>query len=113
MQLELEYGDGSHAIVASDDTWKLTADGPIRANNEYDGEEYDARMEMAGWSRAGFDDSHGSRRALVAAPAGALVAQMAEPLRVIETLRPVERHASRAPASSSSTWARTWWAGAA
>ena len=43
--------------------WSATKAGssrrtdPIRANNEYDGEEYDARMESAGWSRAGFDDS--------------------------------------------------------
>ncbi|EKC53612.1 protein containing Bacterial alpha-L-rhamnosidase, partial [human gut metagenome] len=27
--------------------WKLSFDGPIRSNNEYDGEEYDARREQA------------------------------------------------------------------
>ena len=53
-QLRLEYADGSVETVVSDKKWKLTTDGPIRANNEYDGEEYDARMEMPGWSRAGF-----------------------------------------------------------
>src|SRR5262249_8855528 len=54
----------------------------------YDGEEYDARMEPAGWSRAGFDDSKWEPAEVVAAPRGALVAQMAEPLRVTETLKP-------------------------
>lgn len=38
-QLEVEYSDGSKSIIKSDETWKLTADGPIRSNNEYDGEE--------------------------------------------------------------------------
>ena len=54
--MRVEYQDGTAAEVVSDSSWKLTTDGPIRANNEYDGEEYDARMEMPGWSRAGFDD---------------------------------------------------------
>jgi alpha-L-rhamnosidase len=75
--------------VVSDETWKLTANGPIRANNEYDGEEYDARMELAGWNRTGFDDSKWDAAQAVSAPAGVLAAQMAEPLRVTETLKPV------------------------
>jgi alpha-L-rhamnosidase len=57
VQLNLEYEDGSRQSVVSDESWKLTTNGPIRANNEYDGEVYDARREMPGWSRAGFDDS--------------------------------------------------------
>ena len=89
LQLNVEYEDGSRLSVASDESWKLTANGPIRANNEYDGEEYDARMEAAGWSRAGFDDSKWEAAHVVGAPAGVLAAQMAEPLRVTETLKPV------------------------
>ncbi len=89
LQLDVEYEDGSRLSVASDETWKLTVNGPIRANNEYDGEEYDARMELAGWSRAGFDDSKWENAHAVGAPAGALAAQMAEPLRVTETVKPV------------------------
>jgi alpha-L-rhamnosidase len=49
LQLHLEYEDGSSEDVVSDESWKLSADGPILANNEYDGEQYDAR----GNSRAG------------------------------------------------------------
>jgi alpha-L-rhamnosidase len=89
VELDIEYEDGSRASVVSDETWKLTTAGPIRANNEYDGEEYDARMELPGWSRAGFDDSKWEAAQAVAGPGGALAAQMAEPLRVTETLRPV------------------------
>jgi alpha-L-rhamnosidase len=57
LRLDVEYEDGSRSSVVSDETWKLSTAGPIRANNEYDGEEYDARMELPGWNRAGFDDS--------------------------------------------------------
>jgi len=88
VELDIEYEDGSRASVVSDETWKLTTAGPIRANNEYDGEEYDARMELAGWSRVGFDDSRWEPALTVPPPAGVLTAQMAEPLRVTETLRP-------------------------
>lgn len=89
VQLEIEYQEGKRERVISDANWKLITDGPIRANNEYDGEEYDARAEMTGWSRPGFDDSRWQNADLVGAPAGGMLAQMSEPLRVTETLKPV------------------------
>jgi alpha-L-rhamnosidase len=89
-QLDLEFADGSRQTIASDESWKLTTEGPIRANNEFDGEEYDARREMAGWARAGFDDANWEPAGVVDAPKGALVAQMAEPMRVTETLKPAK-----------------------
>lgn len=55
LQLRVEYLDGSVSEVVSDESWKLTTQGPIRANNEYDGEEYDANYDLAGWNRPGFD----------------------------------------------------------
>ena len=89
LRLDIEYQDGSSAAVVSGPEWKLSTHGPILANNEYDGEEYDARLEFAGWDRPGFDDSTWEAAQLVAAPAGPLAAQMAEPLRVLENLVPV------------------------
>ena len=89
-QIELEFADGSKQTVATGADWKLTKDGPIRADNEYDGEAYDARREIAGWSKGGFNDSNWSAAQLVEAPQGKLVAQMAEPLRVTQTLKPVK-----------------------
>jgi len=89
LQLEIESRDGSVQRVVSDASWKLTTEGPIRANNEYDGEVYDAGREMKGWSRPGFDDASWRAAQLVAGPAGALAAQMIEPIRVTETLKPV------------------------
>ena len=89
LQLRLEYADGSVESVVSDADWRLTTDGPIRSDNEFDGEEYDARREMPGWSKPGFDDSKWHRADLVAAPGGVLEAQMIEPIRVTEILKPV------------------------
>jgi alpha-L-rhamnosidase len=89
LQMNLEYADGSTASVISDGTWKLTTNGPVGSNNEYDGEEYDARKEAAGWDRAGFHDDAWQAAQLVEAPAGAPAAEMAEPLRVTDTLHPV------------------------
>jgi alpha-L-rhamnosidase len=87
-QMRLEYNDGAVENVKSDSDWRLTAEGPIRANSEFDGEEYDARREMPGWSAPGFDDARWRAAALVEPPGGILEAQMLEPIRVTEVLRP-------------------------
>jgi alpha-L-rhamnosidase len=89
LQLELEYADGHHQTVVSDDSWKVTAEGPVRANNEYDGEEYDATREMPGWNTAGFNDSKWLQAEAVAAPEGKLEAQLNPNIKIMETLKPV------------------------
>jgi alpha-L-rhamnosidase len=92
LQLRIEYTDGSVSEIVSDGSWKLTTDGPIRANNDFDGEEYDARKELSGWSKAGYDDSQWQPAQIVSAPNGVLSAQMIEPIRVTGTLKPVSAH---------------------
>ena len=89
LQMRIEYADGTSRFVVSDGKWKVTDCGPIQANSEFDGEEYDARLEQPGWDRVGFDDSAWRPVQMVSAPGGRLIAQMLEPMRVIETLRPV------------------------
>ncbi|HEY6505360.1 MAG TPA: family 78 glycoside hydrolase catalytic domain [Chitinophagaceae bacterium] len=89
LQLEIEYADGTKQTVISDGSWKLNVDGPIRTNNEYDGEEYDATKELKGWTDAGFDDSKWIKPQLVQAPAGKLEAQMNEPMRIMRSVMPV------------------------
>ncbi|XHR92866.1 family 78 glycoside hydrolase catalytic domain [Mucilaginibacter sp. UC70_90] len=89
LQLEVEYTDGTKQTIVSDDNWHFTADGPIRTNNEYDGEEYDATKEFAGWDQPGFNDSQWLKAELVQAPGGKLDAQMNEPIRVMDTIKPV------------------------
>ena len=53
-QLEVTYADGSSEIIVSDESWRITNQGPVRLNNLFDGERYDARMEMDGWDRNGY-----------------------------------------------------------
>ncbi|UCD30193.1 MAG: family 78 glycoside hydrolase catalytic domain, partial [Planctomycetota bacterium] len=89
LQMHVEYEDGTTTDIVSDETWKLTTDGPIRANNDYDGEIYDARMEQDGWSEPGFDDNTWQKANLVTESGGILAPQMAEPIRVTKIIKPV------------------------
>jgi alpha-L-rhamnosidase len=88
-QLELQFADGEKRLITSDDSWKLTTDGPIVENNEYDGEYYDARKEMPGWSQTEFDDSAWQGAEIVAAASPKCTAQKHEPIRVTGTVDPV------------------------
>jgi len=87
--LRVEYRDGTVDHLVSNPAWRVTDEGPIRSNNEFDGEESDARMEMPGWSRAGFDDSGWQDVELVDPPGGALRSQMIQPMRITEVIKPL------------------------
>lgn len=88
-QLDLIYEDGSTQTVISDQSWKFTADGPIRSNNEYDGEEYDANKELGDWANVGYNESEWLRPELVAAPTGKIEPQPNANMKVMQTLKPV------------------------
>lgn len=89
LYLRIEYKDGTVVKVVSDESWKLTTEGPIIANNEYDGEEYDARKELGEWANVGYNDKSWQQAEIVPAPTGKVVSQMIEPIRVTETIIPV------------------------
>ena len=95
LQLEIDYADGTTERVASDADWKVTADGPTRTNNEYDGEEYDARKEMPGWDTVRFNDARWAKADIMSSPGGRLHAQMLEPTRVTQVLKPVSIHETK------------------
>jgi alpha-L-rhamnosidase len=109
-QIEVEYADGTRDIIVTDGSWQSSDDGPYVYSDFIDGQTYDARREMPGWDRVGFqaDDWH----AVVTNPADTdwlwwngrtgeselrtreateprLVAQMNEPIRVVRELKPV------------------------
>lgn len=74
----ITYNDGTTQHISSNEkTWHATANGPIRSNNEYDGEVYDARMEMPGWNEKGYNDSLWQMAELSELPIGALYPQTA------------------------------------
>jgi alpha-L-rhamnosidase len=90
LQIDVELEGGEKFRLASDSTWK-TADGPIVSDSLYDGETYDARLEMPGWDSAGFDDRSWSPAETVPGPKGELSAQMMPPIQVVDTLMPLKR----------------------
>ena len=89
LQIALQYEDGSEEIIVSDESWKITTDGPIVSNNEYDGEFYDARKEMPGWNQNGYDDTDWMQAELVENPSENLSAQMTQPIRITGAITPV------------------------
>ena len=87
--LAITYADGSSRVIFTNDSWKGTADGPIRANNLYDGEEYDATREFPGWDAPGFDDGGWLQAEFVQEPGGTYEAQTTDPMKVVKELAPV------------------------
>ena len=88
-QLELAYADGRRETVATDAAWKA-APSPILRTGIYDGEDYDARLELDGWSSPGFDDATWDAVAVRERDPRTLVAPTAPPVRCTEEVRPVD-----------------------
>jgi len=88
-RIDLEYMDGYEESIVSDPSWKATDMGPLRFNNEYDGEIYDARLEMPGWDAPGFDDSAWKPADRMDAPTNRLDLHDYPPDRITEILNPV------------------------
>lgn len=88
-QLHIEYADGTSTTVVTDGSWKATNKGPITENNEFDGEKYDARLDLGKWSEAKYDDSSWQNAELMEAPKGKLTAQLSPSLKVMEEITPL------------------------
>ena len=87
-RLEIVYDDGSRQSVVSDGTWKLTDNGPVRAASEYNGEVYDARLEMDGWACNGYDDSSWIPAPLTGCPGGRFEPQMNPSIKIMDVIMP-------------------------
>ncbi len=88
MNLIIEYADGTKQRVNTDTKWSLTAKGPIRSNNEYDGETYDATFDLGDWTNPGYDDSGWEKAQRVSLPYGSLRGNTAPNMKVMRTLKP-------------------------
>lgn len=56
-KLVLQYEDGSRQTIITDDTWKAFTDGPIRNDDMFLGEYYDATKEQNGWCSDEYSDA--------------------------------------------------------
>jgi alpha-L-rhamnosidase len=95
-QLEITYSNDRTETVGTDASWLVTR-GPIRQAEIYDGEKYDATMEVSFWSSAvEVANTAGSSawepvHVLARLPDSVeLTAGFAEPVRRIETVQPVQ-----------------------
>jgi alpha-L-rhamnosidase len=84
-RLALDYADGSHADVVSDQTWR-TAAGPVTFSSIYGGEDYNAGLEPTGWATAAFQDKSWRPAIRVDGPAE-LLTQQQEPLQTFDTFK--------------------------
>lgn len=87
-QLEVEYTDGTRETIASDQNWKCST-GPIVKAGIYYGEAYDARLEIPGWTTAGFDDHDWKDVRVLNEGKTNLVASYAPPVRKHEVFKPI------------------------
>ena len=81
--------------VGTDETWKAKASpitplGKGTAFGDYGGERYDARLEVPDWNAAELDDSGWEAAATFDPPQVTTSAQMVEPNRILETIKPVK-----------------------
>jgi len=92
-QLVIRYEDGSTQIIGTDETWQCYTDGPIRSDDMYNGEFYDAGKEQKGWNDIGFDAEgwQGAVCDMIEEPDMELTPNRLEGIGCIETLVPVSR----------------------
>ena len=90
VRLELDYENGESEVICSNSDWNVST-GPILSSDLYDGENYDARLEMPGWDTASFDasDWFSATEGESAEDSPELVLRTAPPVRYMEELRPV------------------------
>jgi alpha-L-rhamnosidase len=84
-QLEVVYSDGSATLIGTDPDW-FTASGPLLASDLYNGESYDARIDLDGWSTRGFDHAAWTTAKRCSPKVGCIVAPTAPPVRRIKEI---------------------------
>ncbi len=84
--LAIELTDGPTQYITSDTSWKAGT-GPILRDGIYTGETYDARKELTGWDRPGYNDSAWSTANKLDAPRGELTPRACAGVVISETIK--------------------------
>lgn len=91
--LEICYEDGSADCIVTDQSFQCYTDGPVREDDLYQGEFYDANYEQPGYDKAGFEGKGWQKAEVNQVREEYLSIPMAgkanEPIVCIETLSPV------------------------
>ncbi len=94
MQMEFLFTDGTTEVINSSSIRNVTL-GPVISSGILDGEVYDAREEKPEWTLPsdtiikGLPNAHWGVAPVVEAPGGIMAAQELEPIRVVESFKPV------------------------
>lgn len=83
MRMDINYSDGSHQTIVSDNSWKYDF-SPITFNSIYGGESYDARLIQKGYDKPGFDDAKWKNAVTVEGAKGILTPQIVQPVKIME-----------------------------
>jgi alpha-L-rhamnosidase len=89
MQMNLIFSDRREQVLVTDNSWKAST-GPIIMSEIYHGEVYDARLEMPGWDKPGYDDSSWGAVREFAPNKSIFVGQENVPVKKIEEIEPIE-----------------------
>lgn len=87
-QLEFTCIGESHSVV-SDNSWVTTVQGPHLEGHWYGDEEYDARKEVADWSRTSGMRDDWNKASVTTGPQGVLTSPRSPPLKVVETVKAI------------------------
>jgi alpha-L-rhamnosidase len=94
-QIHVKYIDGSEEIFKTNATWKAHQDGPIRMNDIYNGETYDANKELSpfgtkqlSWSQSNYDDENWLPVQVGNYSLGNLIASLSPAVKKIQELKP-------------------------
>ena len=96
VQADILARNGDRQSIVSDATWKCHESNSRTVGGGYGGEQIDARKYLADWNAIGFDDRDWEYAAAVERKVR-ISAQVVEPDRVIETIKPVKVTAVNPP----------------
>ena len=88
-QLEISFTDGTSETISTNSGWRTTT-GPILFSEIYNGESYDARLELTGWDRTGYDDSKWNGAEVYEYTKSKLIAPQGVPVQAVEEIKPVK-----------------------
>ena len=91
VQLQVTYTDGTVENISSDNSWKATANGPILGADIYNGETYDARLELTGWDQPGYDMGKWNDPLPFNQSNDILIAPHGVPVKAIQEIKPIKQ----------------------
>jgi len=91
VQLQITYTDGTVETIGSDNSWKVTTNGPIRGSDIYNGEQYDARLELTGWDQTGYDTGKWNNPLTYNQSNDILIAPQGVPVKAIQEIKPIKQ----------------------